>query len=259
GGTWSPQTSGTADSISSVKFIDALNGWAGGNAGIFHTSDGGNNWSLQSASAKGSIDFSNLLNGWSGATAAGIFHTTNGGGTWTSQSSTIIPRDFDFLDSLNGWVVDQINGDIRHTTNGGSTWTLQKHSTAEYNGVSFPDSLHGWVSAGATMLKTSDGGTTWTSPAIVGSFFNASPAAVEFLDDSNGWVAGFNNIGSGNTPGAIYHTINGGGTWTGQTLPTTAFINGIQFVVPEPAGASLIFVAIGGFTLARRRTYRDRK
>src|SRR5439155_15907177 len=128
----------------------------------------------------------------------------NGGGTWTSQSSTIIPRDFDFLDSLNGWVVDMINGDIRHTTNGGGTWTLQKHSTSEYNGVSFPDSLHGWVSAGATMSKTSDGGTTWTS-STVNIAFNPSPATVEFLDDSNGWVAGSNTV---DNTGIIYHTID---------------------------------------------------
>src|SRR5262249_42734877 len=136
-----------------------------------------------------------------------ILRTTDGGATWTEQLN--ISLDFDgfsldpqlfgvsFTDANTGTVVGS-NGTILRTTDGGITWRAQSSGTT-YNllGVSFTDADNGTVVGwgykhipgltfpNGTILRTTDGGTTWTeqSKGTTNSLYGVS-----FTDANNGTV-----------------------------------------------------------------------
>jgi photosystem II stability/assembly factor-like uncharacterized protein len=225
--SWAPANPGERSTLSDVKFIDPLNGWAvGQNEGtdssgdgftkalILHTSDGGTNWSPQN---------------WSPAAA-------NGMGTYLLGVS--------FVDAKNGWAVGNAadgngttgRGLILHTSDGGSNWTEQNSETIRYRlrAVTFVDIRNGWT-VGALrndtgpnvkqglILHTPDGGVTWNQQT------SGTPndlGAVTFVDAMNGWTVG--------DEGTILHTGNGGTTWSLQNsgvtheLPDATFLDLIK-------------------------------
>ena len=79
------------EELKTVKFINALTGWvAGGNGAILKTTDGGNNWSLQTSGTTKtlrSIFFLDANNGWACGDGGTIITTSNGGTTWSAQTS----------------------------------------------------------------------------------------------------------------------------------------------------------------------------
>jgi len=73
-------------------------------------------------------------------------------------------------------------------------------------GVDFVDALHGWVVGGSgRILKTVDGGATWTAQT---SGTSKDLLELSFADANNGWAAG--------QMAGILHTSDGGATWTRQ-------------------------------------------
>ena len=67
------------------------------------------------------------------------------------------------------------------------------------------------------MVKTTDGGLTW-APVTRPSVTNYTLQAMEFVDANTGWVI----VNFGTVPGGnIFKTIDGGTTWTQQTIGTT--------------------------------------
>jgi photosystem II stability/assembly factor-like uncharacterized protein len=71
----------------------------------------------------------------------------------------------------------------------------------------------------ATIIKTSDGGETWTAQNANDIDFLQG---VDFVDAVNGWAVGDN--------GTILHTSNGGNSWTQQTVGTTDEFTNVVFV-----------------------------
>jgi len=75
------------------------------------------------------------------------------------------PHDIYFYDSNIGWAA--CGRYILYTSNDGQTWEMQYSDTIApkgYHFISFVDSLHGWALCewGESILKTTDGGATWT-------------------------------------------------------------------------------------------------
>lgn len=181
GEMWFNQSSGVTMNIRSVSFADENNGLAVGatlvgSAGkIIKTTDGGANWITHS-------DVTGNLYGVSfpdpnHATVVGqqgkIWRTNDGGLTWVLQSSPT-NRNLNavcFTDSNKGIAVGQVSEIIR-TTDGGNSWALQTFgSTATLNDVSFYGENFGITVGTAdgistTVLRTIDGGLTWTRDPI---------------------------------------------------------------------------------------------
>jgi len=195
GGTWSEQEWPLAGSPVDVDCVDASMAWAvSSNTGweylkarttLAHTDDGGANWYPQ----------------------------------WVPQSAGLLCVDF--VDSSTGWVAgafEQQSADdkdeyeyvsgIARTTNGGRKWIRSILPTdAPYiTDIQFVDALNGWAvgtdhdNEEGWLLRTSDGGVTWTRLPDV----RAPLSAVHFLDDGRGWIGG----------DGVYATANGGATWT---------------------------------------------
>lgn len=72
-----------------------------------------------------------------------------------------------------------------------------------------------FTSVSGTVLKTTDGGATWSIIPILGSFFIDN---IFFVDNTTGYAAG-----GGQGSGAVYKTTDGGVTWK-SVLATSALI-----------------------------------
>ena len=93
-----------------------------------------------------------------------IVRTTDGGNNWSVQSSgtTETLWGVSFTDSNSGTVVGE-NGTILRTTDGGAHWMEQASGTAlNLRAVSLADGNTGTaVGEGGVILRTTDGGNTW--------------------------------------------------------------------------------------------------
>ncbi|HVO23419.1 MAG TPA: YCF48-related protein [Candidatus Margulisiibacteriota bacterium] len=154
-----------------------------------------------------------------------ILLTTDAGFTWSQPPSGTNRALYRvrFVDPENGWVSGQ-EGLMLHTTDGGKTWVRQKTGTSVYLfSLSFIDRNNGWAIGDKSILvQTTDGGTTWALHKITTAaqkevsaeeaVASADPVLydVQFVDANNGWVVG--------EFGKIYHTTDGGQTWTEQQL-----------------------------------------
>ena len=171
-------------------FVDASNGWAIGTPKIYHTTNGGTNWSPQyidtTAGDFHAIQFTDLNNGWVVSDTGKILKTTDGGSNWTQVTNTGLPSDsycktVFFLDANNGWIGANIpvtsgitpQRAILHTTNGGSSWTWQypgflldsseTHTSAVFS-MFFNNTNEGWLVGDYGIIEhTTNGGTTSVS------------------------------------------------------------------------------------------------
>lgn len=209
--------------IEDVDFLDASLGWAvgrheffGGGVGrIVRSSDGGRTWQVQHTVPGAYMEGVEALDTQTvlalGQIPLGprfILRTSNGGQTWNDVSpSQAVFMDTDFVDASTGWVV---GGRIYKTTNGGQGWVEQFTPDELLYSVSFGDALRGWaVGWGPTLLRTTDGGQTWTAQSA-----NAPTNvlfAVEALGPDVAWIAGGD--------GFVARTTDGGLSWQPESLP----------------------------------------
>ena len=169
-----------------------------------------------------------------------VVRTTDGGQTWQSQDLTGLAGsliDVVFLDDRRGFAVGGTRSYnvpdgrvvVLATVDGGATWAQRYVASAPPAGqgewgwkVSFPTPDVGYVSVErlggttAKVLKTVDGGQTWTELAVPGG---GSLQGLGFITPQRGWISG---------RGLSMETTDGGTTWT----PTTAIdgsVNRFEF------------------------------
>jgi photosystem II stability/assembly factor-like uncharacterized protein len=183
--------SGAAPSLQAIQFVDASHGWAAGNGRILATSDGGHSWTRQYAgpAALYQLDFTDAAHGWAVGKDV-LLRTTDGGATWTaaadpaSSASRPGPRCQD-IDTVHF-----VSPSVGYAVAGGASGTV----APVLGGLSGPY-------AGSHLLRTADGGQTWQQ--LGGT--PANPESACFSSASNGYLG---------TPGVIWHTSDGGTTWT---------------------------------------------
>ena len=139
----------------------------------------------------------------------------DGGATWTAWEMApwaSILIDTYFIDANHGWVVggktdeptatrNNVNAVVLYTEDGGKTWVNRAASLStqlpkgEWGWkIQFLNDKLGFVSlenfnAGA-ILKTTDGGLSWTRIDINDPQKNANLEGVGFIDENHGWVGG---------------------------------------------------------------------
>jgi photosystem II stability/assembly factor-like uncharacterized protein len=108
-------------------------------------------------------------------------------------------------DGHTGFAVGDV-GTMVVTTDAGAHWSPRASGTsADLAGIAFSTSSVGWaVGTGGTLMKSVNGGLTWTRQVNLATSNNL--AAVDFVDDRHGWVVG--------AAGLIARTVNGGASWT---------------------------------------------
>ncbi len=166
-----------------------------------------------------------------------IYHTSNGGQSWTLQfedkNSNVFMDGMDFYDSQRGIVygdpIDEIM-DVLVTTDGGKNWKRSVKESLPYaweDEAAFAASGTGvvhkgqniWMATGggeiSRIIKSSDGGITWQA---VLTPLDGGPGigifSMAFKNDLNGVVVGGNYIDSTSVKDNCAFTVDGGNSWT---------------------------------------------
>jgi photosystem II stability/assembly factor-like uncharacterized protein len=109
--------------------------------------------------------------------------------------------------------------------------------TQGFDGLYVQDAFTAWASGnGGTIIKTTNGGVTWTVQPTPTTVYLYS---IYFVDEETGWAAG-----SGTAPGVILKTTNGGQTWDQQfSAAGISFLHAIHFVNADTG----VVAGTGGF------------
>ena len=238
--TWHATNAPGAERYDDFHFIDPQVGWAINSAGqIIHTEDGFKTFAIQKTVPGDTwlrcMSFTSPTDGWVGTiTRRRRLWRTQDGKTWTDMSPGLpaVPV-----------AVCGICSPSKNVVYG--------------SGTQFPDQEAG-------ILKTTDGGTTWTSISMAAH----ANLLIDnyFTDDLHGWVVG----GKGGTDypmlkPVVLFTADGGLTWenrlenSGIAFPSGEWGWKIQFLNPQigfvslenPEGAAILKTADGGQTWKR--------
>ncbi|MCU0469641.1 MAG: YCF48-related protein [Arcicella sp.] len=214
-----------------VYFIDSNNGWAITQQNILKTTNGGLNWTLYNNNWSGltlsKLHFKDVNTGIILTNDGRSLSTTNGGVAWNLNTnpieSNINSWQFNKLmyipNTNNILLAYRINGSstakLTKSTDNGATWTVMSLPNVSYLSsvydISFANSSDGWLVGyeyDKLLLKTTDGGNTWTRLNPVMSSGNY--IKTDFVSSQIGYVMGFD--GSTYTH-KIYKTKDGGSTW----------------------------------------------
>jgi photosystem II stability/assembly factor-like uncharacterized protein len=252
GATWVRQFSaGTGTYLRCVSFANDQQGWVGtvtASRRLFRTVNGGTTWTRvdnlppEAPPAICGLSVVNERVIYAAGTnfpdqPTGVIKTVDGGASWTGidmGAHATLLVDIFFLDERRGFVVggkaDVPNPGREHvipvvlfTEDGGLTWENRlagmeaELPRGEWGWkIQFLSETVGFVSLenfdDGAILKTSDGGRTWTRIVINDPQNNANLEGIGFVDENLGWVGGWGDRqGVG---GFTSETRDGGQTWT---------------------------------------------
>lgn len=260
GTTWIPDTIDVATNFApgDISAVDALTAWVAvydvnGGGGIYKTSDGGTNWVHQSTAAfADATSFTDVIhmfdanNGYCMGDPINskfeIYTTTNGGDNWILLDGATLPV---ILSGEMGWtgVADAVGdvawfgtnkGRIYKSTDRGLTWNVFTTGEANVSSISFADELNGvaicQVNNATTnvieswkMIKTNDGGQTWTQISVADQYLSD----VSAVPGKVGMYVGtkISTTADGNFSA---YTLDYGTTWT-QIDDSVQYTNVVMF------------------------------
>lgn len=237
---WSPQTSGTANNLFSIHFINTNIGWAvGGNNTILQTVNGGTTWSpvagpggLPTSSYLG-VRFIDSNTGWVGGGSV-VLRTADGGSNWDSLvdlNANNFRNNLFAVSSTQAWAPIR-NGlanaryFARYTSSGG---TINEEgfdlltSSVSFFDIYFTDIDNGWsVGTSGQIRRITNASGSTPGFAFQTSGTTQTLNGIFMLDSNTGWVVG-------NT-GTILKTTDGGVNWSPQTSGTTTNLRSVHFV-----------------------------
>jgi len=219
GATWASQNPGTNAYINGLSCPSATVCIADGypdqapNQGvgvIVASNDGGKTWTQQNALGVIGLQGNacpSTTTCFIGAQNGVILSTTNGGTTWTTHTAGAGIWSEVSCPSTTTCFIAGTSG-IDGTIDGGTTWTPQNlPPSVTVRGISCPTVTVCFASGGTgTILKTSDGGGTWTAQTTTGT--TSDLATVSCPSTSVCFAAGANDT--------IIATTNGGISWSTQ-------------------------------------------
>jgi photosystem II stability/assembly factor-like uncharacterized protein len=167
----------------------------------------------------GEIGFASAINGAGGASIYNIYKTFDGGENWFPIISTFSQPAFYFIDEDKGFVVsNEIGFSFYKTTNGGQEWTLIEFPEFDLEPlcIRFYDEQHGLVCGNHTLLKTSDGGITWSEINTGTNSFND----IEYKNGDDVFICGNSYL---------LKSLDGGETWEEHPFGSNIHASDIYF------------------------------
>src|SRR5262249_16853580 len=230
---------------------------------LFKSVDGGENWIIVSnAFANNSvsvlaIDPETPSNLYVGTFGSGLWKSSDGGRSWLSINSGLINP---FIRSL---AIDEsdpeilyagtysfagVNGGVFKSTDGGRAWVSASRHLTNTAITAFavdlvnPTTLYGG-SWGLGIFKSTDGGSSWIASNIGLTNFFVLSLAIDPLTPTTIYAGALENPGY-NWTGAVFKSIDGGGTWTKLGLRDY-----ISELLIDPQNSNIIYAANSGRVL----------
>jgi photosystem II stability/assembly factor-like uncharacterized protein/N-acetylneuraminic acid mutarotase len=201
-----------------------------GNAIILKTTDGGATWISQpfpsevfgGTRALRAVAAANASVAWAVGDCGAALMTTNGGATWTISPGTGCSHlnQVVAVDANTAWTTGQ--GARVYAMTDGANWTQRFQNEGALYGIGAASATTAWVAGpGGTILKTANGGTSWTpqSSGTTGTLWQ-----VEAADGSMAWIVG--PLGTDQ----VLRTTDGGITWIAQATGASGEIQSISAV-----------------------------
>lgn len=236
GNSWRRQSVPIEADITTLRFRDRFTGFAGGRfRGVLVTTDGGRNWTHDTAVGAPVSDFS-VGGEFTFALGGRTLFRTDDATTW-SRVSELEASALDFADDQNGWAAGE---EVLTTDDGGRTWTeIETGVSAGWSAVDFTSPTDGWLAGSAGLYATTDAGDTWTD-------LDCAEACADLRDAAHspsgvGVVAG--------DRGLVAETEDGGDTWASPGLG--ASIRGASIAALDLVGDRAWAVTERGTMLTR--------
>jgi photosystem II stability/assembly factor-like uncharacterized protein/PKD repeat protein len=89
--------------VYAMDFVDAQTGWFAVKSAVYHTTNGGLNWTLQADLPENILQmrFADHLHGWACGSNTGVYATSDGGQNWTQQSCIRVEETLSDLSVLS--------------------------------------------------------------------------------------------------------------------------------------------------------------
>jgi photosystem II stability/assembly factor-like uncharacterized protein len=177
--TWTKVPVPTDDNLTTLTFVGEHGWIGGQAGVILHSSDAGRTWTAQSSGMAQGIEqiyFIDSANGWAVGWNAAILRTTDGGETWQrveGPGSLYSVDSVYFRDANTGWAVG-FGGRVIRSRDGGRTWQEQTSPVRDWlKSVTFDAAGRGWITGDNAILVSADQGETWkTIPVNVALFLS---------------------------------------------------------------------------------------
>jgi len=146
-----------------------------------------------------------------------IFKTMNSGTDWTILSDQIYGQIMSiyFLDPDNGFFVNQ-EGEIYMTSNGGTVWNKVYTTIGSLWDINFVNLSTGFAAGDNLILKTVDGGISWTVIPANWTLFS-----ICFVNEMTGYAVG--------DYGVVMCTNDGGITWAVTSTGAPSYLRSVTF------------------------------
>lgn len=190
-----------------------------GDGVILKTEDAGANFTTVLGGSDGSlfgieaIYFTSLDNGFAAGWDDDIKYTDDGGDSWSDMtvgSGIWYYTDIEFWDADNGVISAKMNSGsdkVWVTDDGGDSWTEATGISIGIIDMGYADATTLYaVGSEEDILKSTDGGSTWSINYNGSDPDNDPLLGVHFYDSNFGIVGGMD--------GKVLVTTNGGGSWT---------------------------------------------
>lgn len=231
GTTWATQSTGDANYIFELYFLDENTGFGYGGptyTEVIKTTNGGASWYMvsQESYIAYSMYFITPQIGIYGCEQGRVYRTTDGGETWNYAicPSSVDIYSMQFINANTGFGFGSGSVYVK-TTDGGMNWDeliIPGGSIRQYyDAEATPNGTIHAVGSFGTMIRTTNAGTTFLSQPYV---TERSISNIKFVDVNTGYAV------SGYGQGDILKTTNSGETWVSQVSTYTLPLYGISFI-----------------------------
>jgi RHS repeat-associated protein len=165
-----------------------------------------------------------------------VYQTFDGGHTWQRITGTVASdlRKIQMIGNT-GYAVGN-SGIVLKTTTAGQSWDMLNlygnNVMTNFTDLYFINANEGIIAGGSTIVKTTDGGATFTVATNITPAFTANDTIVSVTNDGPNYYLALHRKPTGNNPslGAIYSSNVGSGlNWNQQTSIRASDLTKVQY------------------------------